>query len=79
MCVNEIDIQKIIWWYSFWRSDAADFDESLLTLVEFEEQDYLDRCDDDEEYDTLMTKFYKDIEVVDIRHAKKSRTRKTTI
>ena len=34
-----------------------------MTLVEFEEHDYLDRCDDDEEYDTLMTKFYKDIEV----------------
>ena len=43
-------------WYSFREQfeatcDAAGFDESLLTFEESEEQNHLDRCDDDEEYD----------------------------
>jgi len=54
----------------------AIFDESLLTYEESEEQDHLDRRDDDEEYDALVTKFYKVLKFITAKGTAKSKVRK---
>jgi len=68
-------------WHSFKEQfeatcDAAGFDESLLTFEESEEQDHLDRRDDDEEYDALVTKFYKVLKFITAKGTAKSKVRK---
>ncbi len=56
--------------------DVAGFDESLLTFEESEEQDHLDRRDEDEEYDTLVTKFFKVLKFITTKGTAKSKVRK---
>jgi len=56
--------------------DDAGFDESLLTFEESEEQDYLDRGDDDEEYDALVTKFFNVLKFITAKGTAKSKVRK---
>jgi len=78
---NEPFRDKLSEWHSFKEKfeatcDAAGFDESLLTSKESEEQDHLDRRDDDEEYDALVTKFYKVLKFITAKGTAKSKVRK---
>ena len=66
-------------WHSFKEQfeatcDAASFDENLLTFEESEEQDHLDRRDDDEEYDALVTKFYMVLKFITEKGTAKSKS-----
>jgi len=57
------------------RPHAAGFDESLLTFEMSEEQDHLNRCDDDVEYDAHVKKFYKLLKYITAKGAAKSNFR----
>ena len=47
-----------------------------MTFEKSEKQDHLNRRDDDEEYDALVTKFYKVLKFITAKGTAKSKVRK---